>query len=141
MNKSLLKYLYELLSFGLSNSLFGRFKIFNKFDWISSPKSVLRDSTSSRDCGIGSDDTASFQLAAFHNYCSKSNVNIIIDNSRSNIATLFNIDSIPNINRKRKGLFRTPNDTFQNSIISDFTIFTHSHWVVITHCYTPKTKI
>ena len=132
---------FESWNLLLCNSVCNWFQIFDKSNWVSGPKGIFRDSATWRHCRVWSDDTASFQLRAFHNDWSETNVDVIINNGRSDVDWMLNIDVVANVNRKRKSLFRGPMYSLQNSVITDFSILSDSDCVIKTLGDTSKAKI
>ena len=125
----------------LWNSVWNWFQILYKLDRISSPKGIFWNSASRRYCWVGSNDAASFELWAFHDDWSETNVYMIINDGRSDVNWVFDIDVVANVDWKGKGFFRGPVNSFKNGVITDFSILSDPDGVIDTLSYTSEAKI
>ena len=125
----------------LCNSVWNWFQIFDKLNRVSGPKGIFRNSATWRNCWVWSDDATSFQLWAFHNDWSETNVDVIINNARSDVYWMLNIDIVANVNRERKSLFGGPMYWLQDSVIANFSILSDSDCVIYTLSDTSEAKI
>ncbi len=109
-----------------NNSALMRFKVFDKFHWIASPQSILWNSTSCWNCGVGSNHASSFQLGTFHNDRSKTNMNMVINYTRSDAARMLNVNVISDVDRQWEGLFRCPVNWLYHSIVTNLGVYSNS---------------